>query len=412
MLETEHALAEGTSSSLGRMDLAAHRSRFPAVVDSDTAEWARFDGPAGTQVVDSAIDAMTAWQRSGNNANLGGEFAMTKACEELVDSTRTTVARLLGADPAGLTLGPSATAMLMRLALAAAHELREGDEIVCTQIDHEANVSPWLLVARDRGAVVRFAELEPATGILSTEAVSAQLSDRTKWVAVTGASNVIGTIPDLAAVTAAAHSAGAKVIIDGVHLTPHRRVDLAAIGCDAYVTSAYKWYGPHQAALWLEPELLDALDVYKVRPALDRGPERIEWGTASFEGMAGMRAAAEYLLDVGMDQVAAHETATFTPLLRGLQAMDHVTTYGMGGTEGRTPTLYFNVHGMAPVQVAAALATERVAVWSGHNYGLGAVDALGLADSGGGVRVGVSLYTSTEDVDRLLVALAQMGPTT
>jgi len=390
------------------MNLAAQRARFPAITESETSEWARFDGPAGTQVVDSVLEAMDAWQRSGNNANLGGVFDMAFACDELADRTRSTLARFLGADKAGLTIGPSATSMVMRLAVAAAHELGEGDEIVCTQIDHEANVSPWLLVARERGVVVRFAQLDPETGTLPTEAVEAQMTDRTKWVAVTGASNVIGTIPDLAAITAVGQAAGAKVIVDGVHLTPHRRIDIDAIGCDAYVTSAYKWYGPHQSAMWVEPELLDSLQVYKVRPALDKGPERIEWGTAPFEGMAGMTAAADYLLDLDMDALATHETAVFTPLLRGLQSMDHVTTYGMGGTEGRTPTIYFNVAGMSPNEVATALAAKQIAVWSGHNYGMEAVKALGLTDAGGGVRAGVSLYTSTADVQRLVDAVAEL----
>ncbi|MDH3707823.1 MAG: aminotransferase class V-fold PLP-dependent enzyme, partial [Acidimicrobiia bacterium] len=300
------------------LDLA---HRFPGL----TGGWARFDGPAGTQPVDTAIAAVADFMASGNVANSHGPFAAAEACDAVMDRARTVVARLLGATADGLAFGPSATAMIMRVASAVGRDLGPGDEIVCTQLDHDANVMPWRFAAADSGAIVRMAHLDRATGRLPVEAVVERLSVRTRWVAVTGASNALGTIPDVAAITAAAHEVGAHVLVDGVHRTPHRVIDVAALGCDAYVTSPYKWYGPHAGVLWMRRDLLDGLAVAKVRPADDTGPGRIEWGTPAFEAVAGIAAAADFLLEVGVDAIEAHEMAGFERLLTGLLAIDGVT---------------------------------------------------------------------------------------
>lgn len=378
------------------------RHRFPGVSD----EWARFDGPAGTQPLDTAIDAMAEVQRSGMIANSHGPFPASVACDELVGSTRVAVGRLLGADPGGIVLGPSATALLFRLSTAVGRTLGPGDELVCTTLDHDANVSPWLTAARDSGATVRFAHFDPVTGRLPVEAVEAELSDRTRWVAVSGASNALGTVPDVAAISDAARRAGARCVVDGVHRTPHLPVDVAAIGCDAYVTSSYKWYGPHAAVLAIQPELLDELPVSKVRPADDRGPGRMEQGTGSYEAFAGIRAAADFLGEVGMDAVAAHERARFARLLEGLRSIEGVRIWGPDDLDDRVPTVAFTVDGVATDAVARHLAGHRVAVWAGHHYAIEVMRELGLLDAGGAIRAGISLYTTDDEVDRLLTAVA------
>jgi selenocysteine lyase/cysteine desulfurase len=239
------------------------RSRFPGL-DRGVA---RLDGPAGTLMVDTAIEAMAAHLRSGDSANLGGAFEASRRTAALVERARATVAELLGGAPEGVVFGANMTTLTFAFSRAVARELAPGDEVVCTTLDHDADVTPWVMAAEDRGAKVVFAEVDAATGRLPVEAVTGRLSDRTRWVAVTGASNLLGTTPDITAITQAAHAAGAKVFVDAVHLAPHRRIDMGAIGCDALVTSPYKWYGPHAGVLVLDPALLESLTPYKVRPA-------------------------------------------------------------------------------------------------------------------------------------------------
>ncbi|HEY2636225.1 MAG TPA: aminotransferase class V-fold PLP-dependent enzyme, partial [Solirubrobacteraceae bacterium] len=263
------------------------RDRFPGLRDG----WARLDGPAGTQMVDTAIEAMADWMRSGRSANAGGLFAAGAASDALVDGARATMGRLLGADPAGVVFGPSMTALTFHFSAAVGRTLRPGDEIVCTRLDHDANVTPWLTAAERAGAIVRFAEPDRDTLELPAAAVADRLGERTKWVAVTAASNAVGTIPPLAEIVAAAHAAGARVYVDAVHAVAHRPLDVAALDCDALVCSSYKWYGPHAGILWARPELLDTLSPDRLRPAPASGPWAWQQGTTSFETVAGIEAA-------------------------------------------------------------------------------------------------------------------------
>jgi cysteine desulfurase family protein (TIGR01976 family) len=375
----------------------AVRSRFPGL---DRAV-ARFDGPAGTLMVDTAIEAMATHLRSGESANLGGAFEASKRTGALVDRARRTVGELLGASPDGVVFGANMTTLTFAFTRAVARELGPGDEIVCTTLDHDADVTPWVMAAADRGAKVVFAQVDATTGRLPVEAVTSCLSDRTRWVAVTGASNLLGTIPDVAAITAAAHEAGARVFVDAVHLAPHRRIDVAAIGCDALVTSPYKWYGPHAGVLALDPPLLAGLTPYKVRPASDTGPGRLETGTPSFEAIAAIDAAARFLLDLGMDAIGDAERSVFSTLLDGLHAHERVTVHGPQDLTDRTPTVLFSVDGVASTDVAEHLARHDVAVWPGHSYAVEAARAMQLD----GVRAGVVAYVDETDVDRLLTSL-------
>src|SRR4051794_17305124 len=277
------------------------RDRFPGVVDGV----ARFDGPAGTLMVDAAIDAMRDHLASGESANLGGAFAASADTGALVDRARASVAALLGTSADRIVFGANMTTLTFAFTRAVGRTLGPGDEIVCTQLDHDANITPWVMAAQDLGATVVFAKLDPRTGRLPPESIEEAMTDRTRWVAVTGASNLVGTVPDLGRIIAAAHRRGAKVFVDAVHLAPHRRIDFTALQCDALVTSPYKWYGPHAGVLVLSPDLVASIEPYKVRPAPDRGPRRFETGTPSFEAIVGTAAAAAFLLDIGMDTIAA-----------------------------------------------------------------------------------------------------------
>jgi cysteine desulfurase family protein (TIGR01976 family) len=381
------------------------RHRFPGLRDGH----ARFDGPAGTQMIDVAIRAMSEWAASGNNANTGGAFAAAEACDALLDRARSTVGQLLGADAGGVCFGANMTTMTMAFTRAVEQTLRPGDRVVGTRLDHDANVSPWRIACERSGAEHVLAPFDPSTGVLDPQEVVNLIDEHTRWVAVTGASNLIGTIPDLGPIVAATHEVRARVFVDAVHLVPHRPIDMTALGCDVVATSPYKWYGPHAGVLAVEPALLDSLPVAKVRPARNDGPARFETGTPSFEAIAATEAAARFLLEEGMEQIAAVEAEVFAPLLDGLQQLPGVRLRGIPVLDGRTPTAAFTVDGRHPAEVASALAAEGIACWSGHSYAVEAVGHLGLTESGGVVRVGVSRYVEPADVDRLLAAVERLG---
>jgi cysteine desulfurase family protein (TIGR01976 family) len=299
------------------------------------------------------------------------------------------------------------TDMTMRFAGAAGRTLRPGDEVVCTRLDHDANVRPWLIHAERNGATVRFADPEPDTLELPAAAVEAVLSERTRWVAVTAASNAVGTIPDLPGIVAAAHAAGARVYIDAVHAAPHRRLDFGALGADALACSAYKWFGPHIGILCGRPEVLEELQPDKLRPSPDEIPDSWELGTLPFESLAGVRAAADYVVSADWDAVHAHEHALLAATLDGLGRMPHVTLYGAAAE--RAPTLMFTVAGRTSTEVAAVLAERQIAVWDGNYYAWELERHLGLAPHGA-VRAGFVHYNDEADAERLMAAVADLAP--
>jgi cysteine desulfurase family protein (TIGR01976 family) len=380
-----------------------HRTRFPGLGDG----WARLDGAAGTQMVDDAIEEMAAWMRSGHSANHGGAFQAAERTDALVDEARASVARLLGAGPEGVVFGPSMTALTMRFAAAACRALQPGDEIVLTRLDHDANVAPWLIAAARAGVEVRFAEPERQTLELPAAAVEAVLSPRTRWVAVTAASNAVGTIPDLPGIVEAAHAAGARVFVDAVHATPHRAIDVGAMGCDALACSAYKWFGPHIGILWARPELLSELSPDKLRPSPDTVPERWELGTLPFESLIGVRAAADFVVGLDREALRAHEDRLLAQMVEGLGALDGVTIHG--AARDRTATVMFTVAGHSAHDVALHLAQAEIAVWHGNYYALELSRWLGL-EPDGALRAGVVAYNDGDDVDRLLEAVAELSP--
>ena len=380
-----------------------NRDRFPGLNDG----WARLDGPAGTQMLDTAIEAMADFARSGGNANQGGVFAAAQATDEVVAQARASVGALLGADPRGVVFGPSMTDLTMRFSATVGRTLRPGDEVVCTRLDHDANVRPWVIAAQRAGATVRFAEPDRDTLALPPSAIAAQLSDRTRWVAVAAASNAVGTTPDIAAIVGLVHEAGARCYVDAVHAAPHRPLHLGELGVDALACSAYKWFGPHVGILCAAPALLEELAPDKLVPSTDAVPHRWELGTLPFEALAATAAAADYVRGRDWDEVRRHEDALMQRALEGLRAIDGVTLYG--DAPERTPTLMFNVDGRTSEETATRLAENRVAVWQGNYYAWELERFLGLAPDGA-VRAGFVHYNDADDADRLVAAVAALSP--
>ena len=375
------------------------RDRFPGL----RPDWARLDGPAGTQAVDDAIEATAAFWATGDQSNLGGPFPQAQAVAKLVASVRRTCAELLGGPAEGIVFGESMTSLTMRLAAAVGRTLQPGDEVVVTRIDHDGNVRPWVIAAERAGATVRFAEPDKETLALEPDHLERVITDRTRWVAITATSNVVGTAPDVDRLCRLAHDAGARTFVDAVAATPHRPVDRIGWGADAVVCSAYKWYGPHVGVLAADPELLAELGPDKLIPSPDTGPERWELGSLPFEQLAGVRAAARFMLDRVIPQGWAEEQELGDALDRGLRSIDGVTVLGTR-RPGDAPTRWFTVDHQHPADVARRLAAAHVAVWSGTNYAWELAHWLGLGDEGA-VRAGLVHYNDRTDVERLLDAL-------
>ena len=397
-------------------DVETVRAAYPALRDG----YAYLDGAAGTQVPEAVIDTVAAAARGGIG-NAGGAFPASHRATAIVNGCREAVADLVGGEAAGVILGPNMTTLTYRLAGTLADTWGPGDEIVVSRLDHDANVRPWLQAAARAGVTVRWAEVDISTGELPAEQYATLVGDRTRLVAVTAASNILGTRPDVAAITAIAHRVGALSYVDGVHATPHVPVDVHALGADFYATSAYKWSGPHIGTVIADPALLDTLHPDKLASSPDTIPERFEYGTPAYADLAGVTAAVDHLASLGgerfgtrrerilasMTTVHDYEQALFDTLLGGLNGLSHVTTYGKAAH--RTATAYFNVHGRPPAEVAAYLAEHRVNVWHGHNYAWELTGVLGLRDSGGAVRAGLVHYNNRHDVDQLLTAVAALA---
>jgi len=400
-----------------KLDVQAVRAGYPALADG----YAYLDGAAGTQVPSSVINAISAAQTTGLG-NTGGAFPASERADRITANCRAAIAALTGGEPDGVVLGPSMTALTYRFATALARDWGPGDEVVVSRLDHDANIRPWVQAAERAGATVRWAEVDLDTGELPAGQYADLITERTRLVAVTAASNVLGTRPDVAAITALAHAAGALSYVDGVHATPHVPTDVRALGADLYATSAYKWSGPHVAAVVGAPALLDRLRPDKLVPAPDAVPDRFELGTLPFESLAGVTAAVEHLAGLAaaaasgtlrdrvlasMAAVQQHEQELFAVLLAGLESMPHVRLYGRAAS--RTATAYFTVDGMTPVQVATQLAARKINVWDGDNYAWEITAALRIRDSGSAVRAGLVHYNDAAEVDRLLVAVAELG---
>lgn len=401
------------------------RARVPALREGA----AHFDGPGGTQIPDEVADAMDATLRSAVS-NRGRGTSAERRADDIVTGARQAMADLLGADPRGIVFGRSMTQITMDIARTLAQDWGPGDEIVVSRLDHDADVRPWVIHAERAGATVRWAEFDPRTGELTPEDVLRHVTPRTRLVALTGASNLIGTRPDLAAVAAGVHEHGALFYVDGVHLTAHAPIDVAAIGCDFYACSPYKFLGPHLGVLAASPDLLETLHPDKLLPATNVVPERFELGTLPYELLAGVTAAVDVLADLvpgspdsggsadapgqgdrrtrilrSMAALEEYEDVLHARMREGLETIPGITLYS--NAKHRTPTETFTIEGHTPGDISAFLAERGVNAPASNFYALEVSRWLGLGDAGG-VRVGLAPYSNAEEVDRLIEGLREL----
>lgn len=394
------------------------RERFPALSLTDRGlRRVYLDNPAGTQVPRMVADAISD-AILNRNANLGGMFASSVLSGEVWHGAHAAVADLLGASaPEEIIIGPNMTTLTYHLSRTIGRDWGPGDEVVLTRMDHEGNVGPWMQIAQDRGATVRFVPFSTQSWQIEPDALRSVLSQKTRLVALSHASNLTGSINRVAELTAIAKAAGALVYVDAVQFTPHGLVDVAQIGCDFLACSAYKFFGPHLGIVWGRRAALDALVPYKLRCSTNELPGRLETGTPQIELLAGLSATVDYFAELGQTLGAAgsrrsrigaayaastaHEAALGAQLIEGLRAIEGLTIHGIVDPRrmaDRVPTVSFTVEGIAPASLARLLGEENIFVWSGHNYAWEVVHHLGIAADQGVVRVGIAHYNSAGEV--------------
>jgi cysteine desulfurase family protein (TIGR01976 family) len=363
-----------------------------------------FDAPGGTQVPDSVIDAIAGYLRH-ENANLGGPFETSRLSDALIARAHATAAGFLDATVDEIVFGANMTTLNFSLSRAASRDWREGDEIVCTQLDHDGNISPWLELAHDRGFTVQLARVDGECR-LDLDHLRSLVNERTRVVAYPFAANAVGTVTPVAEISEIAHDAGALAWVDAVHYGPHGPIDVAALGADVLLCSPYKFYGPHLGLAFGRRELLESWRPYKVRPA-DMFPvsNRYETGTLAHELLAGFVAAVEYLDDIGWDFVLEHERELGQRFLDGLS--DGWRLHGVPTMEGRVPTFALTHPTLTPQEAATRLGDRGFAVWYGNYYAVEIMKRLELPD--GAVRIGIVHYNTAGEVDRLLAALGEIA---
>ncbi len=407
------------------------RSHFPSLASGAIF----FDNPGGTQVPQEVIDAVSNYYKT-SNSNTHGAFATSQRTDAVIAEARAALADFLNArSPSEIVFGPNMTTLTFSISRAIGRLLDEGDEIIVTRLDHDADVAPWLAL-EERGAVIRWVDIHADDCTLDMADFEKHLSTKTKVVAVGGASNAVGSVNDLKTIIPLAHMAGALVFIDAVHFAPHEPIDVQDLDCDLLACSVYKFYGPHLGVLYGKSDLLNRLQPYKVRPSGNQPPDKFETGTANHEGIAGARAAIDYLASVGEKYGAAHaaqfnaftgrrlqlktaltaikkyERDLFTRLMRGLREIPDIHIYGITDYARfgyRTPTVAFTLEGKTPREIAERLGRENIYVWDGNYYALALMERLGLEAHGGAVRVGLAHYNTVAEVERFLQALNKTG---
>jgi cysteine desulfurase family protein (TIGR01976 family) len=421
--------------ALNKKAVSELRAEFPALKQTARGRPLIFmDGPGGTQVHGSVIEAMSRYLTEANS-NAHGAFLYSQRTDETVLAARQALADLLNASrPEEIVFGPNMTSLTFNLSRAVGRVLAPGDEIVVTRLDHDANIAPWLAL-QERGAVVRHVDFDPGDCTLDMSSLEAAITPRTKLVALGYASNAVGTINDVARAVELAHAAGAWVYVDAVHFAPHGPIDVQALGCDFLVCSAYKFFGPHLGVLYGRYGLLEALPAYKVRPAGDTPPDKFEAGTQSFEALAGVTAAVDYLASIGrrygtefrpafpglegrrldlkasMAAIRAYERELCQKLIAGLGEIPGLHVYGItdpSRSHQRVPTVSFTLEGLAPQEISRRLDEASIFAWAGNFYALAVTERLGLEERGGLLRVGLAHYNIAEEVDTLLGVLADM----
>ncbi len=382
-------------------DVQAARARFSAL-DRDLVF---FDGPGGTQVPDEVIEAIGDYLRR-SNANVSGPYETSRQTEELVDQSRATAARFLGCTSDEVAFGANMSTLNFALSRTAARTWESGDEVVVTRLDHDANVSPWLELAEDRGLTVRFVDIKDDT-TLDLEDLERNLSDRTRVVAFPVASNAVGTLTEVGRIAELAHEAGALAWADAVHYAPHGPIDVRGWDVDVLICSPYKFFGPHLGMAYGRRTLLESWRPYKVRPAADTPVgHRFETGTLPHELLAGFVAAVEYVESIGWEPIVAWERELGQQFLEGLP--ENCRLYGLPTMDGRVPTFAFEIDGLSAPEAATALGERGFAVWHGNYYALEVMKRLGLEDRGGAVRAGFMHYNTADEVDRLLGELERL----
>jgi cysteine desulfurase family protein (TIGR01976 family) len=414
------------------LDAAEVRSHFPALKSGAVF----LDNPGGTQVAQEVITRMTSYLER-TNANHGGVFRTSVESDALVAEARIAAADFLNARcPEEIVFGQNMTTLTLHLSRSLARLLQEGDEIVVCRLDHDANVAPWLLVAEDRGCTVRWLDFDPTDCTWSVDDLRALIGERTRLVALGYASNAVGTINPLKEAVQAVHEAGAICFVDAVHYAPHGPIDVQDLDCDFLVCSAYKFFGPHVGVLYGKYDCLDRLFAYKVRPAGNRPPDKLETGTQNFEGIAGTLGALEYLnwiglrfgarspagrdsiqgrrpaLKAAMRVIGEYELGLSRALIEGLSAIRGLRIWGIADAtrlERRTPTVSFTLEGRTPREIARQLAEQDLYVWDGNYYALAVTERLGLEGRGGMVRVGAAHYNTRAEVERLTAAVERIA---
>jgi cysteine desulfurase family protein (TIGR01976 family) len=405
------------------------RRQFPSLQRTVNEQPAVFlDGPGGTQTPQSVVDAMSGYLLH-DNSNQGGAFITSQNTDVLVRQARQAMADFFSAArPEEIVFGQNMTSLTMAMSHSLARTWREGDEIVVTRLDHDANISPWLLAAADRGVIVRWLDFRPEDCTLKLEELPDLLNERTRLLAISHASNAVGTVVAVGRAVQMAHDAGALVYVDAVHFAPHGPIDAQALDCDFLAASAYKFFGPHTGVMYGKYALLDELMAYKVRPASDRPPGKWETGTPSFESLAGVKAAVEYLDGIGTDDggtagrpqrlkramglIKEHEAAVSQRFLELAPQVPGLRVFGITDVERlaeRAPTFAVSLAGYSAREVAERLGRQGIFVWDGHYYAVAVMERLGLLDSGGLVRIGFVHYNTLEEVDRTIEALKELA---
>jgi len=398
-------------------DVQAIREQFPALGRMYEGRGAvYFDGPGGSQVARQAIDAISSYMERGG-ANLHGVFPTSTETEEILADTRKAAADFLGASPEEVAFGANMTTLTFAVSRALARGWNEDSEIVVTELDHRANVDPWLIAAAERGAKVRWVRVDPETLTLDKDDLEQNITERTKLVAIGLASNAVGTVNDVAAVAERAHSTGALVAVDAVHAAPHIPVDRDAIGADIITCSAYKFFGPHVGVAAIKRDLFEEMGVYRLDPAPEHIPDKLETGTQNHEGIAGVKGAIDFISSLGegaskrekltsaMEAIEDYEAVLAETFRTALGDLPGVEVYAAPGSVRKTPTIAFRVQGHAPEEVCARMLEHGFFIAAGDFYASTLAEKLGIGDSGGFVRAGLAPYNTEEEVERFVEAL-------
>ena len=410
------------------LDLSWVRSQFPSLSQTVNGHQAIFlDGPGGTQVPQRVIDAISDYLRH-NNANTGGAYATSRNTDAMIADARAAMADFLGCAADEIVFGPNMTTLTYAMSRSIGRELRAGDEIVLTHLDHDANISPWRAL-EEHGVTVRMADIHEEDCTLDMEDLARKITNKTKLVAVGYASNAVGTINDVREIVRLAHEHGALTYIDAVHYAPHGPIDVRTLACDFLVCSTYKFFGPHMGVLFGKREHLQRLQPYKVRANTNSVPNRWEWGTLNHECIAGIAGCVDYMADLGRHAnptvssrrtailaayaaIQKHEHELLANLIRGLLEIPGGKLYGIQDPnrfDERCPTVAVRIKGFTPLQLATQLGERGIFTWDGNYYALNLTERLDVEKDGGFLRIGLAHYNTAEEVERLLAVLKQIA---